>query len=272
MMAVNNCVKTNWDSGFFVFMNALNQSKMTVSVIIPTKNSQQVIYECLSSVFDQSLKPLEVIIVDGRSTDDTLKIACQFPVKVITEVEPTSLPNARNLGIENAKGEVILIIDADVILDKNCIENAIKNFEDPNIVAVVPSEHSVSHSHLEKIQIEWLRGTANPMRTGIGISVFAEFFRKLVFKKIKFDPTLGYGEDDDIQQKLKRLCRDSGKIIHSWDSRIYVHHPHTLKELRTQYTWYGRTLRRYLSKAHSIKSIFSFFSLYFLSKLFPFLS
>jgi glycosyltransferase involved in cell wall biosynthesis len=124
-------------------MNAKG-SKTAVSVIIPTKNEEQVIHECLSSVFNQPLKPLEVIIVDGRSTDNTLKETRQFPVKVITETEPTSLPNARNLGTKNAKGDVIFIMDADVILDKNCIKNAIKYYEDPDTIAVIPSEQNVA--------------------------------------------------------------------------------------------------------------------------------
>jgi len=227
----------------------------TASVIIPTKNEELVIHECLSSVFNQSLKPLEVIIVDGRSTDYTVKIAREFPVKVVTEAEPTSLPNARNLGIENAKGEVIFIMDADVILDENCIKYAVKCFEDPNVIAVIPFEKKVAHTRLEKIQMEWLCRTANPVRVGIGIYSFAEFFRKGVFEKIKFDSDLGYGEDEDFQQRLKRLFRGSGKIIHAYDSKISVHYPHTFKELRSQYTWYGRTFTRYLLKNPSIKTI-----------------
>ena len=86
-------------------------SELNVSVIIPTKNEGPAIQGCLSSVFNQSLKPLEVIVVDGRSSDDTVTQAQQFDVKVITETEPASLPNARNLGVKNAKGEIILIID-----------------------------------------------------------------------------------------------------------------------------------------------------------------
>jgi glycosyltransferase involved in cell wall biosynthesis len=230
-------------------------SKTTVSVIIPTKNEEHVILECLSSVFNQSLKPVEVIIVDGLSTDDTLKKALQFPVKVITEVEPTSLPSARNLGVEHAKGEVIFIMDADVILDKNCIKNAARYFEGANVMAVIPSEHDVSHSRLEKIQTEWLRGTANPFRTGIGISVFAEFIRKVVFEKIRFDPNLGFGEDEDFQQKLKRFCKHSGKIMYAHDSQISVHYSHRLNELWSQYTWYGRTFLRYLSKDPSLRML-----------------
>jgi glycosyltransferase involved in cell wall biosynthesis len=238
-----------------------NYLKPAVSVVIPTKNEEQVICECLASVFNQSLKPLEVIIVDGKSTDNTIKEARQFSVKVFTETEPTSLPNARNLGIQNAKGNVIFIMDADVILEKNCISNAVKYFENPNIVAVIPSEENVAHAHLEKIQMDWIRGSANPFRSGIGISVFAEFLRKEVFERIKFDPRLGYAEDGDFQQRFKRFYGESAKIIHASDSKVSVHYSHTFKEFRVQYTWYGRTFKRYLLKNFSIKPLLNLGSL-----------
>jgi glycosyltransferase involved in cell wall biosynthesis len=238
-----------------------SDSKTAVSVIIPTKNEEQVIHECLSSVFNQSLKPMEVIIVDGRSTDNTLKETSQFPVKVIIEKEPTSLPNARNLGIENAMGDVIFIMDADVILDQDCIKNALKYYEDPDTIAVIPSEQNIAHCRLEKIQIDWIRGSANPLRSGIGISVFAEFLRKTVFEKIEFDSRLGYAEDGDFQQRLKLIYGRSAKITHALDSKISVHYSHTLKELQTQYTWYGRTFKRYLQKNFSIKPLMNLGSL-----------
>jgi glycosyltransferase involved in cell wall biosynthesis len=242
-------------------MKVLFMSKKTVSVIIPTKNEERVINECLSFVFAQSLQPLEVIIVDGLSTDGTLRIAQQFPVKIITEKEPTSLPNARNLGIEKAKGDVILIMDADVILEENCIENAVKRFEDASIVAIIPCEKSRAHTRLEKIEICWLRGTANPVRSGVGIPSFVEFFRQTVFEKVRFDPNLGYGEDMDFQKRLKKIFKGKEKIVYSDNSTIYIHHPHTFKELRSQYAWYGRTFKTYFSKNPSIRTILNLGSL-----------
>jgi glycosyltransferase involved in cell wall biosynthesis len=236
-------------------------SETGISVIIPTKNEGQAIHECLSSIYNQSLQPLEVIIVDGGSTDNTLKEASQFPVKILTETKPSSLPNARNVGAKNAKGDIILIIDADVILEKNCLSNAVKYFEDSNIIAVVPSEQKVAHSHLEKIQMDWDHGSANPFKPGIGIPAFAEFFRRTVFEKIEFDPRLGYGEDQDFQQRFKKIYGLSAKIIYASDSQLSAHYSHTLKELQTQYTWYGRTFRRYLLKSFSISPLMNLGSL-----------
>jgi len=242
-------------------MKTLYYPTLTVSVIIPTRNEEQGITECLTAVFNQSFKPSEVIVVDGRSTDNTIKTASKFPVKIFTESEPSSLPNARNIGVENAKGEILFIMDADVIIDKDCIMNAVKYFEDSQIIGVIPVENNIAHSRLEKIQIDWYRGSANPIRSGIGISVFAEFLRKSIFEKIKFDPRLGYGEDGDFQRRLLSSYGRSGKIVRSSGSIISVHYSHTLKELRSQYCWYGRTFRGYLRKNLQLKPILNLGSL-----------
>jgi len=244
-----------------VFKAMCNNSISPVSVIIPTKNEGQQIKECLSAIFNQSLKPLEVIVVDGLSTDDTVNEAAKFKVKIVTETEPTSLPNARNVGVKIAAGEIVLIMDADVILDKNCISNAMKCFEDPDTIAVIPYEQNLAHSKLEKIQIDWYRGSANPIRSGIGITVFAEFLRKAVFDKIAFDPNLGYGEDEDFQRRLLKIYGSSGKVVRSQGSVISVHYSHTFKELRSQYTWYGRTFSKFLNKKILLKPLLNLGSL-----------
>ena len=235
-------------------------SEIGISVVIPTKNEGEVLVECLSSIFNQSKKPSEVIIVDGRSTDDTIEQAKKFDVKVIIEEEPTSLPNARNLGAKSAKGPIVFIMDADISLDKNCLENALRYFEDQKVIAVVPSEHNVAHTRLEKIQMDWIHGFSNPMRPGVGISVFAEFIRKSVFDQLSFDPTLGYGEDEDFQRRLKTIF-GSSKIIRASDCFISVHYCHTLKELKAQFGWYGRTFKTYISKKLYLKPILNLGSL-----------
>ena len=242
-------------------MNALNLEELPVSVVVPTKNSGQTILGCLSSLFNQSIKPLEVIVVDGRSTDNTITLAENYPVKVFIEEEPTSLPNARNIGIEVAKGEFIFMVDSDIIVDRDCIKNALKLFKDPEVIAVIPAEHNNGKSRLEKVQTKWLMGTASSLRSGIGITAFAEFFRKTIFDKIKFDPTLGMWEDDDFQHRLKKAFCDSGRIVFSQDSKVFVQHPQTFRELRSQYMWYGRTVRRFLSKSISFKTVLNLGSL-----------
>jgi glycosyltransferase involved in cell wall biosynthesis len=89
---------------------------LDISVVIPTFNAGKFIEECLNSVITQSLSPLEVIVVDNNSTDNTVKIARKYKdIKIIFERQQGA-PFARNTGIKSAKGEWIQFLDADDIL------------------------------------------------------------------------------------------------------------------------------------------------------------
>lgn len=93
-----------------------------ISVIIPTFQQAQYIQECIESVLDQSVAPLEIIVVNDGSTDDTLEKLKRFPsIKVINQTN-RGLSSARNTGIMNAKGDWILPLDSDDKLKYNAIE------------------------------------------------------------------------------------------------------------------------------------------------------
>lgn len=226
-----------------------------VSVIVPTKNEGTVIESCLFSVFNQSVQPSEVIVVDGHSTDNTLEKAEKYPITIILENEPTSLPNARNLGAQQANGEVLLLLDADMILDRDCLKNALEYFTDPDVIAVVPDVKVSEHTRLEKIYGRWLEATESSIRLPN-----TNFIRKEVFKSIKYDRNLGFGEDDDFQIRLRQSYGKS-KIVLAHDCKITMHLPHSVKELWQQHTWYGRTFLRYFLKNHGIRQILALASL-----------
>lgn len=84
-----------------------------ISVVIAVKNGEKYIEKALESVFEQKYKPLEVLIVDGNSTDETLSIAGTFPnVKIVRQTEK-GIANAYNTGIRQAKGDFIAFISHD---------------------------------------------------------------------------------------------------------------------------------------------------------------
>lgn len=100
---------------------------MKVSVIIPCFNSENYIHESITSVLDQTYPADEVIVVDDGSTDNTAKIAHSFgpPVRVIQKTnEGPSI--ARNIGIENSKGDFIAFLDSDDLWDANKLEQQIR--------------------------------------------------------------------------------------------------------------------------------------------------
>lgn len=107
-----------------------------ISIIIPAHNVERYIKNCLISVFDQTYKNIEVILVDDFSTDKTVKIAKSFQ-KNHSNLKIISLKNyglkkksgisiARNLGIKFAKGKFIALLDADDLWSKEKLDLQVK--------------------------------------------------------------------------------------------------------------------------------------------------
>lgn len=98
-----------------------------ISVIIPVYNSEKFLPKCLDSVCGQTLRELEIICLNDASTDDSLKILQQYAkndsrIKIIDLPENKGAAAARNIGIENARGEYLGFVDADDFIDKNFYE------------------------------------------------------------------------------------------------------------------------------------------------------
>ena len=91
---------------------ATTDSGVRISVVIPAYNAARFLPRCLASVFAQTLKPDEVIVVDDGSTDDTAALAAALGARVISRPNG-GLSAARNTGIQNASSEWIALLDAD---------------------------------------------------------------------------------------------------------------------------------------------------------------
>jgi len=99
-----------------------------VSVIVPFYNVENYIEKCLETLVNQTLKDIEIILVnDGskdRSIDIVNKFLKQYPEKIVyLEKENGGLSDARNFGIPHAKGEYIAFLDSDDYVEKDMYEN-----------------------------------------------------------------------------------------------------------------------------------------------------
>ena len=102
---------------------------LTLSLIIPAYNEECHIRKCLEAVSRQTVMPDEVILVDNRCTDNTVKIAKEFKfVKVLREENQGLIP-ARNAGFNKAKGDILGRIDADSVIREDWVENVLKEFK-----------------------------------------------------------------------------------------------------------------------------------------------
>lgn len=85
----------------------------SVSVVIPAYNAERFLLDALTSVRRQSVAPLEILVVDDGSSDDTARLAASMEgVRCIRQTN-AGVSAARNRGIEEARGEFIALLDAD---------------------------------------------------------------------------------------------------------------------------------------------------------------
>jgi len=104
--------------------------KPEVSVVIPAFNAGMYIKQCIESVLDQKYPSIEIIIVDDCSTDDTRDIVMQFDTGIVNyiclEVNFGGPSKPRNIGVKYAKGQYLVMLDADDVLTNNSIERRIE--------------------------------------------------------------------------------------------------------------------------------------------------
>ena len=95
-------------------MTESNPDTVTISVVIAAYNAAKYIRETLDSVLAQSYPPLEIIVVDDGSTDETAAIVRSYAGRVrLVQQENRGEPAARNVGIRHAKGDYIAFVDSD---------------------------------------------------------------------------------------------------------------------------------------------------------------
>ncbi len=100
-----------------------------VSLIIPVHNMGKTIGECLESVFENDYQNFEVIVVDDKSTDNTLEILESIKdkrLKYYSNQARSLTAFSRNVGIKNSDGDLIILLDADSLVEKDWIKRHVQ--------------------------------------------------------------------------------------------------------------------------------------------------
>lgn len=137
---------------------------MKVSIITITYNSAKTLEQTILSVVNQTYRDIEYIIVDGLSTDNTLKIAAKHKDRIskIVSEKDNGLYDALNKGIAMATGDIIGIIHSDdFYINNNVIEHYVNTFESGNYDAVYADLYYVDREDVNKITRTWKSGTLN---------------------------------------------------------------------------------------------------------------
>lgn len=129
MIISNKSYEQIIDQNVFLKENLLmsTEEKPIISIIVPIYNVSLYIRKCLDSLKNQSMRQIEIIMIDDGSTDDSGRIADEYvsniyPIFRIIHTENRGLSAARNLGIDEAKGQWLMLVDSDDWVDQRYCE------------------------------------------------------------------------------------------------------------------------------------------------------
>ena len=220
-----------------------------ISIIVLTKNEERNIGRCLKAIFSQEADdPFEVIIIDSGSTDRTLAIARQYPVR-IHEIPAHEFGHGRTraLGASLAAGELIVFTVADAwAADSHWLKQLTMNMDGDSRVAGVygrqcvppdpdknPVEvHGKGWADEKRVALltspdEWEERTPFERRFLSNFDDCTSCLRKKVLKEVPI-PDISYGED---MVWCKGALLKGYAIVTEPSARVYHYHHHTFKYL-----------------------------------------
>src|SRR5689334_1646152 len=114
---------------------------MKLSVVIPVHNGGDDLRRCLEVLLDSTRPPDELIIVDDASTDESAELASELGLLVPSHSrDPIGPARARNRGVAHAQGDILVFIDADVMVHRDTLSGVESHFiERPEIAALFGS-------------------------------------------------------------------------------------------------------------------------------------
>lgn len=181
--------------------------KMKLSIIIPTYNEEEYLPRLIESIKNQDFNDYEIIVADANSIDQTRKIARDYGCKIVEGGLPAK---GRNNGAAMAQGELLLFLDADVVLTNGYLKEAVEEFENENLGIAITQMIPLSTKKRDKILHEFanrfmiLTESIKPHGAGCcGILT-----RKELHEKVGgFDESLDFGEDTDYIERIGRISK-----------------------------------------------------------------
>ncbi len=208
-----------------------------VSVVVPTKNNVDTIENCLRSIRAQTI-PVELIVIDNFSNDDTATIAKTFAHRFESGGPERSAQ--RNRGLELAVGEFVCFVDSDMVLDPGVLAEAIDQLtENPHMGGVIIPEHATGEGFLAAC-----RGLEKRLYQGNPDVEAARVFSTSLARRVGgYRQDLCGGEDWDFSDRVEALGATIGRTKEAiWHEEGRV----VLTECFATKRYYGRGFASYL--------------------------
>ncbi len=230
---------------------------MQVSIIIPAYNEGQYLQALLESINEHVDVPMEIIVVDNGSTDNTLDIAEKFNCIVVSMGKKYFPSIVRNAGVLQSTGECLVFLDADIVITKQWADELKLLIENPEtltkkFVTGASCHVSQNPSWIEQYWFEPLSKKKKQYINGANIITITNVFHNIN----GFDELLETGEDVDFCIRAEQagatiVLNDNWKVYHEG-------FPRTLKAFVRRESWHGKgdllDFERFISSKVAIAS------------------
>ncbi|MFH0855449.1 MAG: glycosyltransferase [Candidatus Omnitrophota bacterium] len=225
-----------------------------VSIIIPCRNEEKFIGKCLNSVLTQDYpqNQMEILVADGRSIDGTRKIldnyVLKFPLVRWLDNPKMIVPSGLNILIRQAKGEIIIRMDAHNKYPKDYISKCVKYLNEYRVDNVggiwitLPGADTLIAQAIAKAtscgfgvgNVSYKLGVKEP--TYVETVPFGCFFKKTFDKVGLFDEDMVRAQDSELNH---RIIKNGGKILLVPDIVSYYYARETFRKMVRMYSQYG---------------------------------
>jgi cellulose synthase/poly-beta-1,6-N-acetylglucosamine synthase-like glycosyltransferase len=225
-----------------------------VSIIVASYNSADTIEECLKSILalDYPASYVEVIVMDGVSKDATVKIAEQFPIKVVSI--RLNAPAAYNYAQKIAAHPILGFIDADAKVERDWLKKLVPHLSEPHVAGVSGSIETWNHDNM------WARSIGYELKNRyrrIGKYTGRIATMNLLLTKSVVEEAGGWDEKLPSQYDTDfgfRMASKGYKIAYEPKAVCYHFNRPTLKAYYRQQLQYGKnTLKLYFKHGHLAK-------------------
>lgn len=252
------------------------------SVLIPAYNEESGIAGTIRSLLAASYPRKEIIVIDDGSTDDTSKVVRQLKkrfsrsnIRLIRQ-KNGGKGSALNRGIAQAKGELVMVLDADSQIDKDALKKAAHHFRNPMTKAVAANVRIRDDgSWLSLIQrLEYLlayrmKRSLTALNIEYIIGGVGSIYRASVLKQVAGYRTNTITEDIDLSMKVINRGNKAYRVIYASDVRTSTVPVMTLSDLiRQRYRWksgraqaFVRYKRMFFSRNRKYSKLLSWFQL-----------
>lgn len=190
-----------------------------ISVIVPVYNTEKYLDRCIQSVLSQTYTDFELLLIDDGSTDSSGAICDRYAdldsrVRVFRK-ENGGASSARNMGLDNAKGEFIGFVDSDDYVLPEFLSNfiSIYNGEDLLIQGIIP-DYSISSEYIiEKASIDYSGNIQDWLIGFVGCEMFGALWNKLFKRsiiesnKLRLNEVFKYREDEEFLLRYLTLSK-----------------------------------------------------------------